>query len=385
MLVASGYTHYSRSMTDPDDSGTPPVLPPQQPQEAPKSSQVGSRVILPVTLFIIAGFCVIGGIGLSMFSEFTNQMAGAGKTQFTEVTIRNGETDNRIAVIDIAGVITSYGPSDMVSNIKKQLQLAANDDRVKAVILRIDSPGGEVMASDEIARSIREFEVDPNIDKPVIASMGGMAASGGYYVAAPCRFIFANELTITGSIGVIMQSVNFHGLMEKVGVKPVTYTSGKNKDMLSPFNSPEVPPEQDKILTEFIDQTYKAFLEVVENGRAKKGNRTEKDMKELIAGWKEYADGRIITGLDAEKYGLVDMTGNFDDVVKFAEQYLGITEGKARLVRNEPPLNFGNFFQLLGGAQKEKRSATIKVDLGLEIPQLRPGVPYYLSSHLFTK
>ena len=372
-------------MTDPDDSGTPPVLPPQQPQEAPKSSQVGSRVILPVTLFIIAGFCVIGGIGLSMFSEFTNQMAGAGKTQFTEVTIRNGETDNRIAVIDIAGVITSYGPSDMVSNIKKQLQLAANDDRVKAVILRIDSPGGEVMASDEIARSIREFEVDPNIDKPVIASMGGMAASGGYYVAAPCRFIFANELTITGSIGVIMQSVNFHGLMEKVGVKPVTYTSGKNKDMLSPFNSPEVPPEQDKILTEFIDQTYKAFLEVVESGRAKKGNRTEKDMKELIAGWKEYADGRIITGLDAEKYGLVDKTGNFDDVVKFAEQYLGITEGKARLVRNEPPLNFGNFFQLFGGAQKEKRSATIKVDLGLEIPQLRPGVPYYLSSHLFTK
>ena len=73
MLVASGYTHYSRSMTDPDDSGTPPVLPPQKPQETPKSSQVGSRVILPVTLFIIAGFCVIGGLGLSMFSEFTNQ------------------------------------------------------------------------------------------------------------------------------------------------------------------------------------------------------------------------------------------------------------------------------------------------------------------------
>ena len=168
-------------------------------------------------------------------------------------------------------------------------------------------------------------------------------------------------------------------------MKPVTYTIVKNKDMLSPFNSPEVPPEQDKILNEFIDQTYKAVLEVVESGRAKKGNRTENDMKELITGWKEYADGRIITGLDAEKYGLVDKTGNFDDVVKFAEQYLGITEGKARLVRNEPPLNFGNLFQLLGRAQGEKRSATIKVDLGMEIPQLRPGVPYYLSSHLFTK
>ena len=288
-------------------------------------------------------------------------------------------------MIDVDGVITSYGPSDMVVNIKEQFQLAAKDKSVKAVILRIDSPGGEVMASDEIARSIREFEADPDIGKPVIASMGGMAASGGYYVAAPCRYIFANELTITGSIGVIMQSINFHGLLDKVGVKPVTYTSGKNKTMLSPFNPPEVPLEQEKILTGFIDQTYNAFLKVVEEGRAKKGNRTEKDMTELTKGWKEYADGRIITGLDAKKHGFVDKTGSFDDAVKFTEQYLGITEGKASLIKNEPPLSFGNFFQLLGRAKEARGSATVKVDLGLDIPQLRPGVPYYLSTHLYSE
>ena len=383
--MPSGCAGYPSLMSDPDDSGTPPVLPPQQPQNISKPSQIGNRVILPVLLFIIGGLCVIGILGLTAFGELANQMAGAGEVQFTEITIRNGDTDNRIAVIDVDGVITSYGPSDMVVNIKEQFQLAAKDKSVKAVILRIDSPGGEVMASDEIARSIREFEADPDIGKPVIASMGGMAASGGYYVAAPCRYIFANELTITGSIGVIMQSINFHGLLDKVGVKPVTYTSGKNKTMLSPFNPPEVPLEQEKILTGFIDQTYNAFLKVVEEGRAKKGNRTEKDMTELTKGWKEYADGRIITGLDAKKHGFVDKTGSFDDAVKFTEQYLGITEGKASLIKNEPPLSFGNFFQLLGRAKEARGSATVKVDLGLDIPQLRPGVPYYLSTHLYSE
>ena len=107
-----------------------------------------------------------------------------------------------------------------------------------------------------------------------------MAASGGYYVAAPCRYIFANELTITGSIGVIMQSINLHGLLDKVGVKPVTFKSGPNKDMLSSLNPPEATTtEQKEIMQRFIDDTYDAFVKVVEEGRAKKGNRTEKDAR----------------------------------------------------------------------------------------------------------
>ena len=384
-LVATEKAHYSLHMSDPDDSGTPPVLPPQQPQNLPQPSRGSGRLLLPLALLVLVVLFVIGGWLFSEFNQFTGQLAGAGQTQFAEVTIRSGENDKRIAVIDVTGIITSYGPSDMVANINKQLRIAAKDKRVKAVIIRIDSPGGEVMASDEVARSIREFESDPDINKPVIASMGGMAASGGYYVAAPCRYIFANELTITGSIGVIMQSVNFHGLMDKVGVKPVTYTSGKNKDMLSPFNPPEVPLEQKKIIDGFIDQTYQAFVKVVEEGRAKQGNRTESDMSELSEGWKAYADGRIITGSDAKKYGFVDKLGNFDDAVKFTEQYLGFDNGKARLVQNEPPLSFGNFFQLLGRVKEDTGSATLKVDLGLDIPQMRPGVPYYLSTHLYSE
>ena len=223
-------------------------------------------------------------------------MTTPARTEFTEVTLRSGDPENRIAVIDVTGIITSIGPADMVATIKKQLELSAADKRVKAVILRIDSPGGEVMASDEIARVIREFEASKE-NGPVIASMGGMAASGGYYVAAPCRYIFANELTITGSIGVIMQSINLHGLLDKVGVKPVTFKSGPNKDMLSSLNPPEATTtEQKEIMQRFIDDTYDAFVKVVEEGRAKKGNRTEKDARALAEEWLDYADGRILTG-----------------------------------------------------------------------------------------
>jgi protease-4 len=346
--------------------------------------------VLPLVLLVFAGLFILGGWLISSFNQFASSMTSTAQMQFTEVTLRSGETDNRIAVIDLTGVITSYGPSDMVVNFKKQLELAGEDSRVKAVIIRIDSPGGEVMASDEIARAIREFEQDESIDKPVIASMGGMAASGGYYIAAPCRLIFANKLTITGSIGVIMQSVNFHGLMDKVGVKPVTFKSGKNKDMLSSFNPPEaVTPEQKEILQGFINETYQIFVDVVSEGRANDKARSagelKSDIRELVDGWEEYADGRILTGKEAYEYGMVDKLGNFDDAVKFTEQYLGIEEGKSRLVRNEPPMSFGNLFSLLGQAKETALPATIKVDIGLDIPQLRPGVPYYISSHLYSE
>ncbi len=346
--------------------------------------------MLPLVLLVFAGLFILGGWLISSFNQFANSMTSPAQMQFTEVTLRDGDMKQRITVIDLTGVITSYGPSDMVVNFKKQLELAGKDSRVKAVIIRIDSPGGEVMASDEIARAIREFEQDESIDKPVIASMGGMAASGGYYIAAPCRLIFANKLTITGSIGVIMQSVNFHGLMDKAGVKPVTFKSGKNKDMLSVFNPPEaVTQEQKEILQGFIDETYQIFVDVVGEGRANDKARSagelKSDIRELVDGWEEYADGRILTGKEAYEYGMVDKLGNFDDAVKFTEQYLGIEEGKARLVRNEPPMSFGNLFSLLGQAKENTAPTTIKVDIGLDMPQLRPGVPYYISSHLYSE
>src|SRR5690606_37432008 len=122
--------------------------------------------------------------------------------------------------------------------IRAQLRRASWDDDVKAVLLKVDSPGGEVLASDEIARALEDFQ--KRAQKPVIVSMGSLAASGGYYVAAPCQWIVANELTITGSIGVIMQGFNYHGLMDKVGLRRGVYKSGEFKDMLSGARDPEL-------------------------------------------------------------------------------------------------------------------------------------------------
>ena len=131
-------------MSQPDDRGAPPLLPNPAPQSPPPTG--GNRYVLPIVFLSIAGLFIFGGWIISAFNQFTSGMTAPARTEFTEVTLRSGDPENRIAVIDITGIITSIGPADMVATIKKQLKLAAADKRVKAVILRVDSPGGEVMA-----------------------------------------------------------------------------------------------------------------------------------------------------------------------------------------------------------------------------------------------
>jgi protease-4 len=361
-------------MSKPEDEATPPVIHPSSETAQPRS-RTGKYIFL-IIIFLMAGIFILGGWFISSIGDLADSMILPAGTRYEEATVRAGDSDQRIAVIPVNGIITSYGSmgDSMVTQIKKQLDFAANDHRIKCVILRIDSPGGEVLASDEIARAIREFQEDT--DKPVIASMGGLAASGGYYIAAPCKYIVANELTITGSIGVIMQSINMHGLFDKVGIEPVTYKSGKNKNMLDPFSPPsKTTDEQKQILQGFIDETYQRFVKVVEDGRAKK----------LAKDWRDFADGRILTGKQAEQLGMVDQLGNFDDAVKFAEGVVSIDTGKARLVRHDPPLNFGGLFRLLGQAEEKNHGTTVKLDLGLDLPKLKVGMPYYLSPHLFAE
>ena len=150
---------------------------------------------------------------------------------------------------------------------EEQLDRAAEDKHVKAVLLRVDSPGGEVLASDEIYRAIHEFQ--DKTGRPVVAQMGSLAASGGYYVSAPCRWIVANELSLTGSIGVIMSGMNFRGLMDKVGIQPQVYKSGKFKDMMSSTRRPEdIPAGEREMVQGLIDETYATFKGVVRKGRA---------------------------------------------------------------------------------------------------------------------
>jgi protease-4 len=302
-----------------------------------------------------------------------------------EVLTEDNDSPNKIAVVEIDGIITSRmmdkSGYSMVDIIKAQLKHAEDDQKVKAVILKVDSPGGEVLASDEIYRALWDFQHERH-HKPIIASMGNLAASGGYYVSSPCQWIVANDLTITGSIGVIMHSYNYRGLMNKVGLRPETYKSGKFKDMLSGDRNPdEIPPEEREMVQKLIDETYGKFKDVVAKGREwahdqNKNNGEKKDQgRELSGSWADYADGRVLSGSEAYKLGFVDQLGNFQDAVKRAKKIAGITTD-ANLIEYQQRYDLSDIFRLFGQSPEGR---VIKVDLGIEPPKLQVGQLYFLS------
>lgn len=303
----------------------------------------------------------------------------AASPDFIEVVLEDNGSRNKIAVLNLQGVISgqTYGSGghSIVSYVKDQLDACSSDDRIKAVILKVDSPGGEVLASDDIARMVEDFQKETG--KPVISSMGSLAASGGYYISAPCQWIVANELTMTGSIGVIMSGYNWRGLMDKVGVKPMVFKSGKLKDMLSPDKRPEdVTEEEKEIIQGIISATFDRFKEVVSEGRHFAADTNRGEGQELVDGWEDYADGRILTGKEAFDLGMVDELGNFDTAFDRAQKLSGIIN--ANLVTYQEPFSFGSLFRLLG----ESDTKTVKIDLGLDLPKLQAGKLYFLPPHL---
>src|SRR5487761_2295622 len=230
----------SPGVPPPPLSPPPPVITPPPPARPRRS---WGWIILSVILIVMLGFSLIGNV----VQSFTHSLGGGFNRAYKsgsardagprldEVVLEDNDAHNKIAVITVDGIITSHSAdqagNSMVDVLKAQLDRAKDDKRVKAVILKVDSPGGEVMASAEMNKAIANFQADSK--KPVVCSMGSLAASGGYYISAPCRWIVANDLTITGSIGVIMHTWNYRGLMDKIGIWPDTFKSGKFKDMLS--------------------------------------------------------------------------------------------------------------------------------------------------------
>jgi len=299
-----------------------------------------------------------------------------------EVTREDNDSASKIAVVEVTGIISGHAIDQsgfgMVEVIQAQLKRAEEDEHVKAVILKVDSPGGEVLASDEICQAVDTFQTKSG--KPVVASMGSLAASGGYYVSSPCRWIVANDLTITGSIGVIMSSWNYRGLMDKVGVQPETYKSGKYKDMLSGSREPnDITPEERAMVQGLIDQTYSKFKQVVQAGRshAHDQNRLSKDSKDrgqaLSNNWTNYADGRVLSGTEAFNLGFVDELGNFDRAVDRAKKLAGIST--ANLIEFQQRFDLADLFRIFGKSETH----AVKVDVGLDIPKLQAGQPYFLS------
>ncbi len=227
----------------------------------------------------------------------------------------------KVGVVDVSGIITDS--KEIVHNIKEH----RDDEAIKAIVLRIDSPGGAVGPSQEIYREIRKTIGK----KKIIASMGTVAASGGYYIAAATDGIMANPGTITGSIGVIIGFTNFEEILQKIGLYPVVVKSGKYKDIGSPVR--KMTEKERKLLQAFVDNTHMQFVNAVSKGR-----------KMEIAKVKEIADGRIFTGEMAKNLGLVDRLGNIEDAIEWAGRIGGIKGKISAVYSKKADSSFFDYF-----------------------------------------
>lgn len=232
---------------------------------------------------------------------------------FPDIDLSN---DDRIGLIRVEGVIL-----DSQTTIGELKRFSENPS-IKAIVIRIDSPGGGVVPSQEIHDAVKRVRSKNN--KAVIASMGSVAASGGYYIAAATDRIVANPGTLTGSIGVIMETANVEGLLQKIGVEGIVIKSGKYKDVGSPLR--KMSADERGLLQAVMDDVHKQFIEAVAEGRS----------LELRAA-QVLADGRIFTGRQAKEAKLVDELGDLEDAIQLAAEVVGI-EGEPKVI--EPRRRF---------------------------------------------
>jgi len=218
---------------------------------------------------------------------------------------------DKVALIRIEGPI--FDSKEAIEELKKY----AKESSVKAIVLRVDSPGGAVAPSQEIYEEVKKAAAS----KPVVASMGSVAASGGYYIVSPATRVVANPGTITGSIGVIMEIPNIEGLMDKIGVKTEVIKSGRHKDMATMFRT--MGKEERELLQGVLDDVHSQFINAVSEGR-----------KLPVETVRELADGRIFTGRQAAELKLVDELGNIEDAIALAARLAGI-KGEPEVVSKE--------------------------------------------------
>jgi len=308
-----------------------------------------------IVLGVIFGglFLVLFGFMLLAYSALKS--ASTGVSLETETTV-----GARIGIVEAKGTIGEAAPAGIDSDkIVKLLKKYEKDDDIKAIVLRVDSPGGAVAPSQEIHDAVKRIKAR----KKVVVSMGGMAASGGYYISAPADRIFAEPGTLTGSIGVIFLHFNVRGLLEWAKVEETTLKSGKYKDTLSPFR-PIQETDREEIQS-ISDDVYSQFVQAVAQGRGMPEARV-----------REIAEGRIYTGKRAKELKLVDELGGFDDAVAAAWGLAGQSgEPKVQYPPRERELSLrdlvrGAFQGAFQGATEGVRSAPHEGGLMFLAPNL---------------
>ncbi len=269
----------------------------------------------------LALLCALAAPGCSF------DLGALGSVQPLEQAVVLGDSGPKIALLELVGTLKEGGgggpfgferPS-LLAHVREALDLAAEDDDVRALLLRIESPGGTVSASEALHHEIEQWREDTG--RPVVAFLQGIAASGGYYVAMTADTIVAQPSTVTGSIGVVMINLNLAGLLEKIGVRDQTLTSGPFKDAGSMLR--EMRPEERAQLQGVVDDLHGRFLEVVAQGRPELA-------PERIAA---LADGRVYTARQALEAGLVDRIGYLEDAIEGLEERLGATESRLVVFR----------------------------------------------------
>jgi protease IV len=276
-----------------------------------------------------------------------------------------GTGDSKVLLMDLTGVISSQEKEgflpqpNLLATFKEELTKASKDEKVKAVVLRINSPGGTVNASDILYHELKTFKANKKV--PVIASMMDVAASGGYYLAMATDEILVHPSTVTGSIGVIMLTVNARGLLEKVGVEASAITSGPRKDMGSPFRT--MTTEEKAIFQSVIDSFYQRFLTVVQEGRPQ---LSADQIKKL-------ADGRIYSGEQAKAAGLVDDIGYLEEAIERAKKNAGLTEARIVTYRRHGEYQNNIYSRVLGGGSG--LSSLANMDL---LSLVRGGSPQFM-------
>jgi protease-4 len=326
--------------TTPPRPGTPPpplppryfyTTPPPAPASSTGTSLLGCGLALSVALNLMALF-VFFMICIVSFGRAS--LPDAEATTPLPHTHYSGkpEAPDKIAIVSLDGVIVE----GLLSFMHRQIDQAARDEHVKAVVLRINSPGGSITASDDLHNRLTKLaQGDPvrkTAPKPLIVSMGALAASGGYYVAMPGRTIVAEQTTLTGSIGVFASFPDISGLAEKYQFGMTTIKQGEIKDSGSPFHT--MTPKERQVWQDMVDHAYDQFLEVVTTGR--KDKLTKPDLlrsitlapvnagpadlhKEPVKPYQRYlADGGVWTADKALKYKLIDQIGSLDDAIQVA-------------------------------------------------------------------
>lgn len=313
----------------------PPVMPasPVAPAQPPKKKRGWLIALIVVAVLLVFG-CVGGVIALASWE-------GGGAVPLGE----------SIALLHLDGVIAGTGsavdgvitPEDFIDQLKQ----ADEDESVKAILIRVDSPGGTVAASQEIAMAVQR------VDKPIVVSVGDMCASGAYMVSSQCDEIVAAPGSSVGSIGVIMEIPNVSGLLDKVGVEFTTLAEGEFKDAGSPYRS--VTGTESAMFKEQMKLAYDQFITDVADGRG----MSEADVRKLATGW-------VWLGTEAKDLGLVDTLGNYSDAVEAAADLGGI-EGEPNIVTFEPEYSFEDvalsLFGLISHAQQPDAASLQRMGL----------------------